>query len=206
MMSTQVQELIDKIKSEGIEEAQKKAKEIETQAHAKSDEIIAKAKKEAEAQLMSAKAEIARTREAAEKSLKQAARDTILDLKTIIDKTLKKIIQVHVNQALNPDQLSQILTTIIDKSIANASKGTEQNLKIFLNPTDYENLKNGFIAKLKEKIKSGLEFKSSEDISRGFTISFDGGKSSFEFSESALTEYLTMYLNPEIAALIKDSK
>ncbi len=205
-MSTQVQELINKIKSEGIEEAQKKAKEIETQAYVQSDEIIAKAKKEAEAQLMSAKAEIARTREAAEKSLKQAARDTILDLKTMIDKTLKKIIQANVNQVLNPDQLSQILTSIIDKSIVNASKGTEQNLKIFLNPTDYENLKNGFIAKLKEKIKGGFEFKSSEDISKGFTISFDGGKSSFEFSESALTDYLTMYLNPEIAALIKDSK
>ena len=47
-MSSQVQELIDKIKSEGVLEAQQKAKTIEEQAKAQAHKIIEEAKREKE--------------------------------------------------------------------------------------------------------------------------------------------------------------
>ena len=70
---------------------------------------------------------------------------------------------------------------------------------------DLKKLKEGFIGKLKEKIKQPIVFQSQEDINAGFTISFDKGQTRFDFSDQSLAQYLGGYLNNEVAAILKDS-
>ena len=62
-MSQQVQELIDKIKQDGIQQADQKAKEIEGQAQAKAQQIINEAENKAEQLIASAKEEIKKMEE-----------------------------------------------------------------------------------------------------------------------------------------------
>ena len=59
--------------------------------------------------------------------------------------------------------------------------------------------------KLQEKIKKSITFHSSEGLKTGFTISFDQGKSSFDFSDTSLIEYLGEYLKKEIFELLKET-
>ena len=58
------------------------------------------------------------------------------------------------------------------------------------------------MSKLKDKVKLGVEFKPSPNINAGFSISFDKGKSYFDFSDEGLLETLCAYLNPELARII----
>jgi len=66
-----------------------------------------------------------------------------------------------------------------------------------------EKIKDTCMSKLKDKVKAGVEFRPSPNINAGFFISFDKGKSYFDFSDEGLLEALSAYLNPELAKLIR---
>ena len=45
--------------------------------------------------------------------------------------------------------------------------------------------------------------KPAEDILGGFTISFDSGKSQFDFTDQALAEYIGQYLKPKLEEILQ---
>ena len=197
-MPQQIQELIDKIKSEGVQAADKKAKEIENSAQVSAQKIITDAQNKAKHIIADAQAQAQKTKTSVEMALKQSARDTILTLRKEIEKVLQKVIAKEIKTALSPEQLAHILAEIIKKSAA------EQPVEVTLNPEDLQKIKEGFIAKLQKEIKQTMTFRSNEGIRSGFTISFDEGKSCFDFTDASLTAYLSSHLNAQVAALMKD--
>ena len=200
-MSQQVQELIDKIKTEGVQAADQKAREIEEQAKRKSQGILNEANKRAEDLLTEAQEEIQKKQEASRTALQQASRDTLLSLKKEVQKLLHKVIAAQVADALTPDKLSDIIAAVAHKSVD--GKSADAGIEVVLSPEDLKELRDGFLAKLQKQFNHPVHFQASEDIGKGFTVSFDQGKSSFDFSEAALSEYLSVYLNEELAALLK---
>ena len=202
-MSQQVQELIDKIKSEGLEAAQEKAKEIEAEAQKNAQKMIVEAQRQAEIFLREAKAEIKTTQESSRIALKQASRDTLLCVRKEIESIFKKIITTHVSDALTSEKLGHILEEVMKHSLD--GKTNHANIQIILNHQDLEQLKKSFIAKLQEGIKHPIQFQSSDEIGSGFMMSYDGGKSSFDFTDRSLAQYLSSYLNNELAELIHAS-
>ena len=199
-MSQQVQELIDKIKSEGVEAAQKRAQEIETQAHTKAQQILSEAKAKAERMIADSREEISKLQESTQMALKQSARDTLLSLKKEIEKILKRIIEKEIADSLTPEALCDILSEVVKDSLTQG-----ETVHITLNPYDFKKLEAGFAAKLQKQIKKPIKFQSSEEIGRGFTISYDAGKSSFDFTDKSLAEYLSTFLNSQTAALLKNT-
>ena len=200
-MSQQVQELIDKIKNEGLHAADQKARELEEQAKRNAQGILNEANKRAQDLLLDAEEEIRKKQEASRTALQQASRDTLLSLKKEVQKLLYKVITAQVADALPPQKLSDIITEIAHKAVD--GKSADAGIEVVLSPEDLKELRDGFLAKLQKQFKGPVHFQASEDIGKGFTVSFDQGKSSFDFSEAALAEYLSVYLNEELAALLK---
>lgn len=200
-MSQQVQELIDKIKTEGLAAADQKAREIEEHAQRSAQGILSEANKRAQELLLDAEEEIRKKQEASRTALQQASRDTLLSLKKEVQKLLYKVVAAQVADALTPQKLSDIIAEIADKAVDGKSAGA--GIEVVLNPKDLKELRDGFFAKLQKQFKDPVHFQASEDIGKGFTVSFDQGKSSFDFSQEALAEYLSGYLNEELAALLK---
>ncbi|HCI44990.1 MAG TPA: hypothetical protein DE315_05640 [Candidatus Omnitrophica bacterium] len=200
-MSQQVQELIDKIKEEGIQAADQKAREIEEQAKRNAQGTLDEANKRARELISDAEEEIRKKQEASRTALQQASRDTLLSLKKEVQKLLHKVIAAQVADALTPDKLSDIIAAVAHKSVD--GKSADAGVGVVLSPKDLKELRDGFLAKLQKQLKHPIHFQASEDIGKGFTVSFDSGKSSFDFSEAALAEYLSVYLNEELAALLK---
>jgi len=200
-MSQQVQELIDKIKTEGLQAADQKAREIEEQAKRNAQGTLDEANKRARELISDAEEEIRKKQEASRTALQQASRDTLLSLKKEVQKLLHKVIAAQVADALTPDKLSDIIAAVAHKSVD--GKSADAGIGVVLSPKDLKELRDGFLAKLQKQLKHPVHFQASEDIGKGFTISFDSGKSSFDFSEAALAEYLSVYLNEELAALLK---
>ena len=200
-MSQQVQELIDKIKTEGLAAADQKARELEEQAKRNAQGILSEANKRAQELLLDAEDEIRKKQEASRTALQQASRDTLLSLKKEVQKLLHKVITAQVADALTPQKLSDMITAIVHKTID--GKSADAGVEVVLSPKDLKELRDGLLARLQKQFKCPVHFQAAEDIGKGFTVSFDQGKSSFDFSQEALAEYLSVYLNEELAALLK---
>ena len=192
--------LIDKINEEGINAAQKKAREIESQAQESAQFILEKARLEAKHILSKAKEDSAKAEEATRALLKQASRDLMLNLRKEIDVMLEKIISSHIQQALTPQELLKIINALVKD---HCSKEAKASVVISVGKHDFEKLEKSFLSELKEEIKRGIIIKSSDDISFGFTISYDADKSHFDFTDKALVEYISSELKPKLAEILK---
>ena len=202
-MPQQVQELIDKIKTEGVQAADKKAKEIESSARTDAQKILSDAHTQAKQIIAAANTEARRIREVTQTALTQAARDTLLSLRREIEKILGRVVLNALGEALSSEHLAKILSEIIKKAVE--TNLAADDILVGLNPREVSALKDGFVAKLQKEVKKSITIQPREDIGTGFTISFDRGKSCFDFSDASLAEFLSGYLNSQIAEIIKDS-
>lgn len=197
-MAEDIKSLIEKINQEGIAAAQEKAKEIESRANEEAAAILKKARQEADKMLDSAKEQILRMKEKEKSSLAQAGRDLLLTLRQEINTMLQKIIVGELRDTLTPENLFKILSNAIKGS---CSQG-KTDIIISLNKDDLKAIENSFLAKLKAETKKEILLRPSESIRAGFVISFDAGKSQFDFSEKALAEYIGTYLKPKLKEIL----
>lgn len=195
-MAEEIKELIEKIQQEGIQEAENKARRIEDDAQQKAGELIEKAKQEAAKIILEAKEKSAKMDEGTRQSLKQAGRDLLLSLRKEINAMLDRIIVEQVVHALKPDELAKIISELIK----NYSRDEEST--VLLKKEDLEKLGKSAFSELKEKTKHGITIKPSEDISGGFVISYDSGKSQYDFTDKAIASYIGSYLKPKLNELL----
>jgi V/A-type H+-transporting ATPase subunit E len=201
-MNEDLKGLIQKIQEEGVQAAEAKAKAIEEEAVQKAASVIKDAQKKAEKLISEAGERIKRNQKSAEDSLDQAARDLLIVLRSQINAMLKKIILLDVREALGREELAGVILSLIKESAAKAEKG---NIVISLNKDDLEKVKKTLFVQLKEEVKNKIVMKASEDIQAGFSISYDAGKSQFEFTDKALAEYLSISLDPKLGEVIKST-
>ncbi|MFC1667426.1 hypothetical protein ACFL0P_06160 [Candidatus Omnitrophota bacterium] len=200
-MSEKLKELLEKINQEGVKQAEEKARTIESKANADTQKILRDAKNEAQNIIKQAKSDAEKTKKSSEMALRQASRDLMLSLKDEVRKIFDKIIGANTSKAMSPEYIALILEKLIEGYIK--SNGETSDIKVLLKKEDLEKLRGTFIARLKEKVKEGIEFKPSPNINAGFSISFDKGKSFFDFTDEGLKEALSVYLNPEVAKILK---
>jgi len=198
-MAEELKGLIEKIQEEGVKTAETRAKAIEEEAGAAAKIIIGKADKKAEDIVREAKEKVARMEESGKTSLKQAGRNLMISLHKEVNDLLENIVTSRVKEALTPEEMVKIIT-IIAKEAATAKKN---DITISLNKKDLEKMEKGLFAELKKQLKHEITLKSSEDIRGGFTISYDEGKSHYDFSDEALAEYIGSYLRPKLAEMLK---
>jgi V/A-type H+-transporting ATPase subunit E len=196
-MTEEIKNLISKINEEGIKAAEAKAKEIEDLAAVKAEKIVKKSKAEAEQIISQAKDEIARMRDNTQALLKQAGRDMVLALKGEINAVLERLISSGVRQALNIEELTGILTVLIK------NHSGKEKIVITLNAEDAHRLEKVFLDGLREEVRQGIVLRSSQDIQAGFVISYDSGKSSFDFTDKGLAEYIGSSLKPKLKEILQ---
>ena len=199
-MVQNVQDLINKIKHEGLEAGHEQAKKIEADAKAKADAIISQAHQEAEKIINEATARQQQLEGSTRASLQQAARDTILTLKQHINGILSNIIKQEIRQSLDKDQMSSLVMEVARQYFSQHKDA--RTVQVGLNEESRKILEKGIVTRLQQEVKAGVTIRSVDDLTGGFTISFDEGKSSFDFSEDALVEYLKKYVNEYVAELL----
>jgi len=200
-MEIQIQELIDKIKKDGIETAGEEAARVKAEAEAKARQIVEAAQKEAEGIVSRGKQDAERFEKAGVAALEQASRNLILAFKGEIQALLDKIVGAQVNASYGDDVLKAILPEIIKSWTA---KGQDK-LDLLLSQNDLSKLEGFFKDKLAEQLKGGVELKSNRSLDRGFRISSDNGSVYFDFSAEAVSELISAYLNPRLAEILKSS-
>ena len=112
-MDIQVQELIDKIKKDGIESASGEASRIKQEAEAEAKRIVEAANKEAREIIGRGKADAERSEKAGIAALEQASRNLILAFKGEIQSLLERVIANEISDSYGDDALKAILPDLI---------------------------------------------------------------------------------------------
>lgn len=196
-MAQDIQSLIDKINREGLQAARENAGRIEAEAKKKAEDIVSRAAREAEEIIAKAKKDAAKAEEETRIVLKQAFRDLSLNFKNEINRILTKAAAGQIKEALTPQGMAQIIAAIIKDSLRPEKGG----IVISLNKESARELEEALFSMLAGEIKKGITIRPSEDVPAGFLISFDAGKSHYDFSPQGLAEYISLYLKPKLGEL-----
>jgi len=200
-MAEEIRDLIEKINQEGIKAAEEKAQNIEAAAKQRADDILAQARLEAGEMIAVAKDRIHREDEKGKTLLAQAGRDLLLSLRKEINAMLGRIVVSDIHQVLTPEALFKLLSEVV----RNYKAGESSDITVFLNKEDLEHLEKNFLNKLREETKKKIILMPAEEISGGFTISFDSGKSCYDFTDKALAEYIGTYLKPKLNKILQEA-
>ena len=199
-MDVQLQELIDKIKKDGVSAAEKEAAKIIADAEKKAESIKKNAEDQAAQIIKDAKAETQRMEKDSDEAIVQAGRNMLLSFKDSLVAELDGLIQAETTKAVSKDILAKLVPETV-KIWAKNSNASE--LSVLLSEKDLKALENSLKTQLKAEIKKGLEIKPDKTLSAGFRIGAKNGAAYYDYSAEALAEMFAAYLNPKVAALMK---
>jgi V/A-type H+-transporting ATPase subunit E len=195
-MDVKLENLIEKIKKEGVEGARRVSEEIIQKANQDAETILKKAKKEAEQIIRQGEERADQFQKNAELAVKQAARDSELLLKQRITELFDTVLKREVSQTLTPDVLKELILKVIGKW--SGKEGTE----IVVSAKDKKRLQDILLKSLEKDLKDTVTIKVSKDISHGFRIGLKGENSYYDFSDESISALLKMFLNPSIKELV----
>ena len=201
-MDVQLQELIDKIKKDGVAAAEKKAADIISTAEANAEKIISDAKAQAEEIKKEAKLETERMEKASEEAIVQAGRNMLLTFKDSLINELDSLVQKETETAFSKDLMEKLVPETVRAWVKNTDAS---ELSVLLSEKDLKTLESAFTSKLQAEIAQGLEIKADKSLSTGFRIGVKNGAAFYDYSAETLAEMFAAYLNPKVAALLKES-
>lgn len=200
-MEIQVQELIDKIKKDGIESASGEAARIRREAEAEAKRIVDAANREAQEITARGKADAERFEKASLAALEQASRNLVLAFKGEIQSLLDKIVGQGLSAAYGDDVLKSALPELLKSW---AAKGGA-DLALILGEAELKRLEGYFAEKLAGELKKGLELKADRNLGAGFRIANKDGSAYFDFSADSVAQMLCAYLNPRLGEILKNA-
>ena len=190
-MAEELQQLLEKIQHDGVEKANAEAATILAKAKADAAAILKDAESKAAALRAQAETDAKAFEERAQKTISQAARDTVLEVKGAIGRMLEKLLAKDVAAALaDPSEAAKLALAAVNELGSNADVAAGEKLAAALK------------AQLAADAKAGVKVVLDESVGTGFSIRLDGGRVEHDFSESAIVAALAKRLRPDLAKLV----
>ena len=191
-MDIQLQELIDKIKKDGVESASAQSEKIIKDAQEEARKIVENAKKEAVSIIAEAKRDAERSEKAGIAAIEQAARES--EIQSLLDAVVKR----EVSNAFDDEALKAVVPQIISEW----ARKEGDSIAVLLGPDALNRLEAYFTKKLSEELAKGVELRSDRNLTKGFRIAAKDGSAYYDFSADAVAELMSAYLNPRLSALL----
>ena len=201
-MDVQLQELIDKIRKDGVASATTSAQNIIAEAEKKAASIISEAEEKADGIIKNAKVETARMEKASEDAITQAGRNLIISFRDGINKELSALVGNGIAKAYDKDMLKKLIPETVKAWVATPDT---KDLTVLLSSKDLKALESGLKTALKSHISKGLELKADDSLSSGFRIGAKDGSAFYDFSAESVAELFSSYLNPKTTQLMKNA-
>ena len=189
-MTEDLQQLLDRIRKEGVEKAEAEAKAIVEAARKEAAETVAKA---------NAKAFEMR----AEQQVRQAVRDVNLQVAQDLEKKVVALLGGDVKAAMaDRESVAKWVCDAIAAYLKDGEKGVEVELG---------GQAAGWADALRAQLRSqagtgdGVRVTGSPSFPEGFTIRLAGGRVEQCFTAEAVTDALARLLRPQIAELLKNA-
>ena len=200
-MDVQLQELIDRIKSEGVASAEKQAASIVEEAEKKAAAIVSEAEEKASKIVEEAKRTEEQMVRTGKDALRQAGRDLILNLQAKLTSLFNAVIEQEAGAALTGEALESAVTKII----SSWSTGDADKVDVLIPEKELASLESALRNKLSEKLAAGIEIRPSAELTAGFRISVQDGAAYFDFTPAEIATILSQYLNPRLAETLQQA-
>ncbi len=219
--SAGVEDLIKRLRDEGVQDGRQKAEQIIQEAKEKAARIVADAKAEAERLMKQAHTKNEADKLHAHESLKVAVRDTEIELEIGLKKAFESHVKRLVSKEVQDEKfLRQLLLAIVNSAAAKIPQ--EQRLEILLPAANVlqtnekgtavteegkERLRNFVRRETSEMLrKGGVELKPSSMLTGGIVIKLVGEDVVFDFSDKALSELILKHLLPRYRAIVEGAE
>jgi V/A-type H+-transporting ATPase subunit E len=213
---TGVQELINRLRDDGVKAGQEKADQVLRETQEQAARIVAQAKAEAAEMLDKARSEIETEKAAAIESIRVAIRDTELKMET----ELKAAFATHVKRLVSVEMrdvefLRQIILAIAGLAAGDKACG-EQPVDVLLPKTLFQSdekstrlteegqdkLRRLVLGISGEMLREGVDLKPSESIGGGIRIRLVDEDLEIDLSDTAISELLLQYILPRYRAIV----
>ena len=192
-MSEELQNLLEKIKRDGVEKANAEASAILEKAKADAAAIIKEAEEKAAAAKAAAEDDARKNAARAEETISQAARDTVLKVEQAVTEMLTRLLATNVNAALADPTVAVPIAADAIKALVTG----EQAVEITANAKLAEALRAQFAA------GQNIKVITDEDSQSGFSVRLDNGRVEHDFTGPAVATALAARLRPDLAKLVK---
>jgi V/A-type H+/Na+-transporting ATPase subunit E len=199
-MTEELQQLIDRIRKEGVEKARDEAKAIVAHARQEAEETAAKAKAEAETFQKEAQREADAFTRRAEQSVRQAARDVLIQVEQDLAKRIEALLSREVAAAAADETAFR---KWVSDAVTAYLKGGDDEVEVVLGGAAAEQAA-GLVERLRAEAASadGIKVSPNPVFPNGFTIRLQGGRVEHSFTTEAITAALARLLRPQLVKLL----
>ncbi len=195
-MQNKLQELTEKLYSEGLSKGKADAEELIAKAKAEADEIIAKAKEEYNRVIESAKRDSNDLRVNLENEIRMVSRQTLAAVKQNLEELIiTNAIGTPLKDLINS---KEYLGTLIKAAVSafNPSDSKAVTLEVLLPESKKEELDRYLKKEIITQLNSGVEFGYDKKIQSGFKIGPKEEGYHISFSDKDFQGLLSQYLKP----------
>jgi V/A-type H+-transporting ATPase subunit E len=209
-----VQELIDRIRDQGVQAAQAEADRVLRDARQQAQEIVARAKAEADAVQAKAREEIEAFRQASLDALRLAARDTVLDLETRVLARFEESVKRLVVSATRDRELVRSIVLVLAGQAAEEfiqDKEVEVRISNSLlecrtGPVFKEEGKLAILGLSSDMLREGLELVPDSEVEGGARVRLVQDKLEIDLSDRAIARLISQRLIPRFKAIMEGAE
>jgi V/A-type H+-transporting ATPase subunit E len=201
-MNESIQQLTDKIYQEGIEKAQKQAKEIIDEATKKGLSVVNQAEAKAKQIIESAERRALELKIKTETEMRLSARNAMVKLKQQITDLV--IYRLTHDPVLTATQDTAFMHTLIGKLMDYwlAHLGQEGRLQILLPETEYKQYRNYLEERVADLLKAGITVDFVGSIRCGFQVNAVDQGYKINFTDEDFEHYFSAFARPRIYKLL----
>lgn len=214
-MSSGVQELINKLREQGVAEGQQQAHGIIQDAQNEAARIISKAQSQAESILSDAHRKIEVERTSAHEAIKIAFRDTELALRSNFREAFSAHLKRLVSYAMqDQDFIKQLVLVVAGMKTSEVASAARIEILVPANlfesdkrdprltPEGKQRLQHLVLGITNEMLREGVDLQVSSDFTGGIRVRLVGEDLEIDLSDDALSNLLLKFLLPRYREIV----
>jgi len=208
-----VQQLIDRIKTDGVQEGQQQADAVLAEARKHAAAIVEEARGQADTILGEARQQSERLETNGKRALSLASRDVSLRLKEQLQREFRGWIGGLVQEQLAaPEFLGEVIREMASRTISavegvggtgeSAKDAAPGKLTVLTSGEQSQPLDAFVRSQTASMFRRGVEVQSDQSIGHGFRIKIEGKEVEIDFTDEAVTAALMRFIAPKFRQLI----
>ncbi len=198
-MEVHVEQLIDRIKAEGVETAKAESSRIVQEAEEAARHKLREAEHHAESIRADARADADRFQASAEAAVRQAARDLLLQVEDQLRRMLDAVTREQLDQALVGETLAKAVITLLQNWTPDGS----DSIAVLVPEDQLPAVEKAVRAALSAKLRDGVSIQPVSGISAGFQVREKDGSAYYDFSTAGIAEIMGAFLNARLSESVR---
>jgi V/A-type H+-transporting ATPase subunit E len=213
--SAGVQDLISRIRDEGVESGKQEASRLASDAQLQATRMLEDARAEVEAMRQKARAEIETEKNAALEALKLAARDTGLRLESDVVSAFESCVKRLVSPALRDPELIQALVLVlaghtVEKFVKDREIQVLVSDVLFKQAGESQELderaRQAVLGITGDMLREGIELIPSSEVEGGARVRLVGENLEVDLTQETVHKVLMKHLLPRFRAILEGAE